>query len=174
MPSGFELYSTRRFTVSRHTMKIFASVVFAACLLSTQQLSWGAKTIQVESQNRLLEGRPLFWNKQQVVLLGRDGQLLRFQPSRAKSPREGSTFRPFSRSQMRGALLRDFDRGFEVSGTGQFLVVHPAGQRDVWAHLKRSAFRLRSYLAPFQVIPQVPMWLSTVASLSEFSSKKIG
>ena len=30
-------------------------------------------------------------------------------------------------------MLREFGREYDVSGTGQYLVVHPAGQRDLWA-----------------------------------------
>ena len=33
----------------------------------------------------------------------------------------------------RGQLLREFGQGYDVSGVGHYLVVHPAGKRDQWA-----------------------------------------
>ncbi len=117
------------------------TLLFIAANLLCAQICFAAKTIQLEVQNRLLEGKPLFWSKQRVTLLGRDGQLWEFQPWQAKNPQEGTTFRPFSQSEMRGALLREFNQGYEVSGTGQFLVVHPAGQRDVWAQRFEELYR---------------------------------
>jgi hypothetical protein len=42
-------------------------------------------------------------------------------------------FRSYSQAEIRGQLLREFGQGFDVSGVGHYLVVHPAGQRDQWA-----------------------------------------
>jgi hypothetical protein len=42
---------------------------------------------------------------------------------------------------MRGQLMREFGDHFDVSGTGNYLVVHPAGQRDLWAQRFEELFR---------------------------------
>lgn len=80
------------------------------------------------------EGTPLRYNEQQVFFLTRTGRLLEFAPDQAKdfAPLEGK-FRSYTAAEMRGQLLREFGKGFEVSGGGKFLIVHPAGQQDVWA-----------------------------------------
>ena len=44
-------------------------------------------------------------------------------------------------SEMRGSLYREFGKRFDVSGTGHYLVVHPVGQRDVWANRFEDLYR---------------------------------
>ncbi len=80
------------------------------------------------------EGTPLRFNEQQIFFLTRSGRLLEFAPDAATNfaPASGP-FRGYTPAEMRGQLLREFGNGFEVSGGGRFLVVHPAGQQDVWA-----------------------------------------
>jgi hypothetical protein len=91
-------------------------------------------TIELQLDEQRLSGKPLTWSSSQVFLLARDGVLWDFAPSRARNYRKiGSTFRPYSQGELRGRLLREFGHGFDVSGTGHYLVVHPAGQRDTWA-----------------------------------------
>lgn len=80
------------------------------------------------------EATSLLANPEQVIMLTRGGQLLDFAPSQARNYAPASTaFRVYTPSEMRGQLLREFGNGFEVSGGGRFLVVHPAGQQDAWA-----------------------------------------
>jgi hypothetical protein len=81
-----------------------------------------------------LEGSPLASNESEVILLLRDGQWRDFRPSAVKEFKAvDSGFRPFGAAELRGQLLREFGQGFEVSGAGHYLVVHPAGQRNQWA-----------------------------------------
>jgi hypothetical protein len=89
---------------------------------------------QLTINGQQLEGTPLRYNAQQVFFLTRSGKLLEFAPDQAKdfAPVEGK-FRSYTAAELRGQLLREFGKGFEVSGGGKFLVVHPAGQQDVWA-----------------------------------------
>ena len=42
-------------------------------------------------------------------------------------------FHSYSQGEIRGRLFREFGQGYEVSGMGHYLVVHPAGKRDQWA-----------------------------------------
>jgi hypothetical protein len=108
-----------------------------------------AQTIHVSLQNRALEGKPVFWNDDFVVLMSRDGQLVTFTPRDAQEFRQVSPrFQSHSQAMMRGELLREFGTAFDVTGTGQFLVVHPAGQRDQWANRFELLYRsMIHYLA---------------------------
>jgi hypothetical protein len=68
--------------------------------------------------------------------------LWQFPPAAARQFQQLSDdFRPFSAAEMRGQLLREFDRGHDVSGTGNYLVVHPAGQQDRWAPRFEALYR---------------------------------
>jgi hypothetical protein len=90
--------------------------------------------LRVTLGERTVEGLALSWNRERVYLLARDGQVLDFPPADAKNPSKvAGGFRSFSQAEIRGQLLHEFGRGYEVSGVGHYLVVHPAGQRDQWA-----------------------------------------
>lgn len=90
-------------------------------------------TLQFELRNERLLGIPLAWSSERVFLLNRDGRVLEFHPDEAKNAKAASgAFRSISASDLRGELLREFGRRFEVSGTGHYLVVHPAGEGDIW------------------------------------------
>jgi hypothetical protein len=108
--------------------------VLSVCSLLTVSLSAEDALIRLTLGECTLEGTPLAWNAKQVFLLARDGQVHEFSPEQAKDPqRISGGFRSFSQAEIRGRLLREFGRGYEVSGVGHYLVVHPAGQRDQWA-----------------------------------------
>lgn len=104
--------------------------------------SINAQTIHVSLQSSAIEGKPVFWDESLVAVLGRDGQLVTFAPSEAKEFRKlTGRFQSHSQATMRGDLLREFGQGYDVSGTGQYLVVHPAGQRDRWAERFQQLYR---------------------------------
>ena len=73
---------------------------------------------------------------------------------------------------MRGQLLREFGDHFDVSGTGNYLVVHPAGQRDRWADDSRRLFR--SFVHYFSVrgmrpaAPEFPLVAVVLPSQRDF------
>jgi len=107
-------------------------------------------TVQLQLDGTQLEGTPVAWSDARVLLLSRDGFLWQFAPQQAQDFRQTSPrFRPFSQSEMRGQLLREFGDRFDVSGTGNYLVVHPAGQRDRWA--QRFDDLYRSFVHYFSV-----------------------
>lgn len=98
--------------------------------------------IRLDVHGRQLEGAPLTWDSRTVMLLSRDGQLHSFSPDDARNfSQTGAQFRGFSPGEMRAQLMQEFGQGFEVSGTGQYLVVHPQGQRDVWADRFEELYR---------------------------------
>ncbi len=98
--------------------------------------------VQAELGHRQVEGQPLAWSDEKVYLLGRDGQLVSFAPSEARDYRKSAPrFAGLSAIEMRRQLVREFGRGYEVSATGHYLVVHPRGQRDIWARKFESMYR---------------------------------
>lgn len=107
-----------------------------------------AQTIYVSLSGKGVEGKPLYWQPDFVALMARDGRLIKFAPHEAVDYRQVSRdFRSHSQATLRGELQREFGRGFDVSGTGQYLVVHPAGQRDQWADRFEQLYRsMQHYL----------------------------
>jgi hypothetical protein len=98
--------------------------------------------VEVTLEGRRVEGIPLDWNRQQVHLLGRDGRLWQFDPQQAADfKKTADHFRSYSPSEFRAALLRELGDGYEVSGTGHYLVAHPAGQGDRWAERFEDLYR---------------------------------
>lgn len=99
-------------------------------------------TIRLDLNGQQVEGTPLKWSAHAVKLLGRDGHLWEFSPAEAKNYRKQSNyFRPYSQAELRGQLMREFGHGFDVSGTGHYLVIHPVGQRDKWARWFEELYR---------------------------------
>lgn len=98
--------------------------------------------LELTLDGRKIEGAPLAWNRREVRLLGRDGQLWEFAPDQAADYRKTSDrFQGYSVSDLRAMLLRELGEGFEVSGTGHYLVAHPRGQRDQWAQRFEDLYR---------------------------------
>ncbi|QDU27695.1 hypothetical protein ETAA8_27840 [Anatilimnocola aggregata] len=113
------------------------NIHFVSCLLVAifaQAATCQEPMFRLTLAGQVHEGTPLRFNQQQVLMLTRSGKLLDFAPEQATdyAPASGP-FRSYTAAEMRGQLLREFGQGFEVSGGGRFLVVHPAGQRDAWA-----------------------------------------
>ncbi len=99
-------------------------------------------TVQLRLDGTLVEGVPVAWSDHRVLMLSRSGFLWQFAPQQAQDYRLASThFRPYSQSEMRGQLMREYGNRFDVSGTGNYLVVHPAGQRDLWAQRFEDLYR---------------------------------
>jgi len=102
----------------------------------------GQWTLRVDLRGRRIEATPLHASENRVLLLGRDGHLWDFPPSQAEDySKISDSFRSYSQAEMRGQLLREFGKRFDVSGTGHYLVVHPAGQRDRWAERFEDLYR---------------------------------
>jgi hypothetical protein len=120
----------------RHSMLAIACCLIAGLLGAQEPL------VRLQVDGRPLEGTPLSWTKQNVVLLGRDGQLFRFKADQAAEQRSlGGGFKSYSQAEIRGQLLGEFGQSFEVSCLGHYLVVHPAGQKDQWAPRFEALYR---------------------------------
>lgn len=88
-----------------------------------------------------LEGAPLTWSDERVVLLGRDGRLWDFSPDDAENfHKTTSYFVPYTQGEMQHRLETEFSQGMEVTATNHYLVVHPSG-RAVWAERIEQMYR---------------------------------
>lgn len=104
--------------------------------------STGRYTLSATVRGSQVEGLPLFFTDQQVVILGRDGYLWDFRPSEAKNSRKTSgSFHGYSAAEMRAALQRELGSRLEVTGTGHYLVAHPPKQGAQWAERFEELYR---------------------------------
>lgn len=98
--------------------------------------------IQADVDGQRVEGRPLFWSKDRVQLMLRDGQLLDFPTSRARNyHRSADRFYSYSAVEIRSRLADELGKKFDITGTGHYLVAHPAGERDRWAERFEDLYR---------------------------------
>lgn len=86
----------------------------------------------------------------EVQILASDGQLRLLSKDKLTRPQwtQGSLAASTS-AELKSSLSREFGSGFEVSGTGHYLVAHPKGQRDAWAARFEEIYRSFHYY--FQV-----------------------
>lgn len=118
------------------------TAILCGIWLSTSVAETGGQTIEVSLQGRVVQGRPVYWDDGFVAIMQRDGQFITFQPNEAEGFRKVSPrFDTISQADLRGMLMREFGNGFDVSGTGQYLVVHPVHQRDRWADRFEQLYR---------------------------------
>ncbi len=128
---------------SRASLFLLAAVVaLGCCRCPVLAATPSNEMVELTLKGRKLEGVPLSWNDQEVHLLGRDGRLWQFDPEQASDFRKTSAhFRGYSPSEFRAALLRELGGGYEVSGTGHYLIAHPRDQRDKWAERFENLYR---------------------------------
>ncbi len=135
------------------------AILLAACAPSGSAAAAGGNwTMRLELGGQQIDGAPIHLSRELVMLLGRDGRLWEFAPDQAKNYyRLAGTFRGYSSSEMRAQLLREFGRQFEASGTGHYLVVHPAGQGDQWAGRFEQLYRsFLQYFTARGIRPEPP------------------
>jgi len=98
--------------------------------------------IQLDLKDETFQATPVLATEQRVIMLGRDGRMWDFAPQNASNFTQLATsFRPLRQNEMRGDLLAEFGKDYDVTGTGNYLVVHPAGQKDQWASQFEKLFR---------------------------------
>jgi Protein of unknown function (DUF1570) len=115
-------------------LPVAIGLVLAVLAIAPVDCAMAQAAFKLQLDERWVEGTPLVATEKQVFLLARDGQMWEFAPSQAQSySKSSSTFQAYSQAEMRGQLMREFGNKFEVSGNGHYLVVHPAGQKDLWA-----------------------------------------
>src|SRR5262245_22520929 len=73
--------------------------------------------------DRVIEGQPLAWASQQILLLGRDGALYDFNPADAKhSKKTAKAYTGYTSGEMQALVRTEFDRRWDVSISTHFVV----------------------------------------------------
>ncbi len=91
---------------------------------------------------QFVEGQPLAWTKDNVVLLGRDGALYEFDPADAQdSKKTAPRYVGYTIEEMRSLVRMEFDSRFAISSTAHFVVVHPKSQGADWADRLETLYR---------------------------------
>ena len=129
--------------------------------------------LATEVKGQPLEGRPLLWDQHHMLLLGRDGQLYEFAVADTKNSRKSAaTFQGYSIAEMRNRLQEEFSRGFEVSTTPHFVVVHPRGEWSAWGERLESLYRSFSHYMQVRGFPvrepRVPLVAIVFLNQSEY------
>lgn len=127
-------------------LRILGFLVLLATPLAAGEPRW---TFDVNLNGRHIEGLPLLWSREHV-LLGRDGRAWNLTPEEARDSRQtSSTFQSFSAAELRARLGAELGKAFEISGTGHYLVAHAPGERDVWSQRFEDLYR--SFVHYFKV-----------------------
>ena len=115
---------------------------FAFLFCGFSNICW-SQTIEISLRSKALHrGKPIFFNDNFVALLKNDGRIVTFGTSEAEDFKQLSgSFRSLNPPELRAQLRREFGKDYEVSGTGQYLVVHPVGQRDRWTERFEELYR---------------------------------
>lgn len=121
-------------------------LILSTWLLFTPQVVAQQSTypvmIQLDLKDETIQATPVLANEKRVIMLGRDGRMWDFDPHSASNFTQlADSFRPLRQHELRGDLLAEFGNDFDVTGTGNYLVVHPAGQKDAWASQFEQLFR---------------------------------
>lgn len=116
---------------------------FVALVLLTGSVAPAADFMFSASYNgRTIEGRPLVWTDQEMLILARDGALHTVDPREAEEARKTAPqFQGYTTSEMRTALYEEFGEGMTVTSTGHYLVVHRPGESDAWANRFEELYR---------------------------------
>ncbi len=93
-------------------------------------------------EGRVLEGQPLLWDRTDMVMLCRDGSMPIFKNKAAKNSRKiERSFYPYSTSEMKERLRKEFGHRFEVTSSEHFVVVHSKDSGRDWADRMETLYR---------------------------------
>lgn len=139
----------------RRAVDLVSVATILAAVASSLLIPWAIRAeeaagadfmVELKLDGRRIEGQALKWTKREVVIYGRDGRLWEFPASKGSDYRKtASRFTPYSQAEVRSELLTEFGKRYDVSGTGHYLVVHPRGQKDLWAQRFEDIFRAFSH-----------------------------
>ena len=134
-----------------------SGLLLSVALVSSTQAD---PTIRLRLGQRRLEGYAAAWSDDQVLLLERDGRMWNFHPSQAKEfTKLNDRFQGLAQGELRGRLQREFGDRYDVSGTGHYLVVHPAGEKDLWAERFEQLYReFQHYFVARGFRPETPQF----------------
>ncbi|MBI1249474.1 DUF1570 domain-containing protein [bacterium] len=156
-----------------------ASVVVVAihftqfCMSSAEgQTNTYPVMIQLDLDDETIQATPVLATNSEVIMLGRDGQMWDFDPRDASNFSQlPKPFQAMTQGEMRGALLSEFGNQFDVTGTGNYLVVHPKGTKDQWAGQFEKLYRsFQQYFAARGIYPERPQFPLVAIVFPDFKS----
>ena len=155
------------------TLRVCAAGIVALAAVGVEAGGPASFMMLTHVNGRVLEGQPLDWDANSMLLLSRDGQLHEFAPKAAKnSKKTGPAFRGYTASEMRGLLREEFDNRFQVTTTQHFVVVHPRGEWRAWADRLESLYRSFTHSMQVRGIrirePLVPLVAVVFLNQSEY------
>jgi hypothetical protein len=126
-------------TVLRSLVATMLAVSLTSAAVAAERPRW---TMLVDIGGQKVEGMPLVWSQDHVVLLARDGRLWDFPPQKASQFRKKSaSFTSYSPAEIRANLERELGGKLEITGTGHYLVAHPPGTGPMWANRFEELYR---------------------------------
>lgn len=160
--------------MGRAFARFLATVVLVSSAAGSLRATGPANfMLSTSVDGQLIEGQPLTWTDHQMLLYGRDGMLYEFHPKKAKKSKKiGTGFRSYSIEEMRTRLSEEWSGWLEVTTTAHFVVAHPRGQWQAWAHRLESLYR--SFTRYMQVrgfpikAPRVPLVAIVFRNQSEY------
>ena len=161
----------------RFLLQTFIALLLIAFLPITGQLFAQDKgkdlTVKVSHKKRTYIGKPMAWDGSEMLLLRRDGRVSTLPVKSEKDfskLKEG--FYPYSSVELKSRLRKEFGSGYQVSATQNFVVVHPKGAYNVWAHPFQQLYsRFQWYFSSrgFQLEkPEFPMVAVVLKSRHDF------
>lgn len=165
----------RNMTMTRQA--IFSEIALLCLLIfsSTGQIvgQTPEMTVKIKVKERTLVGQPLAYDGSQLALLKRDGRWSTYPvKSEADIKKVSDKFKPYDSEALREKLQREFGGKYQVSKTGNFVVVHPNGNYSVWAMPFEQLFqRFKNYFTSrgFELSePEFPMVAVVLRTRKEF------
>lgn len=112
-------------------MRWIISSVLVLAVASTALAEKGLRFKLDEKRQTIL---PVGYSSAVILGLDRSGGMVELNPREIIEPKIIPRFKPYSHGEVRADLSREFGGSFEVTGTGNYLVVHPNGTKDLWAN----------------------------------------
>src|SRR5688572_27712425 len=107
----------------RRSLAAVAFLAISAALAAAEPAPFMMRAVV---NDQVIEGQPLAWASEQVLLLGRDGALYDFKPADAKhSKKTAKAYAGYSTGEMQALVRNEFDRNFDISISTHFVVVRP-------------------------------------------------
>lgn len=153
-------------------LRVAGSAVLLITAMSRDALA-GSRLIEVRAAEKSYTGRVVAMNQSACVLYDRMGEMHRLElASLTGFERLSEQYRPFSVSEFRSQLMREFPKGYQLAGTSHYIVCGPAGKSQTYANLFEEVFRsVDSYyrVRGFRLNPpETPLVAIVFASQREF------
>ncbi len=119
----------------------FATAAFFAISAALAAAEPAPFMMRAVVNDQIIEGQPLAWASEQILLLGRDGALYDFKPADAKhSKKTAKGYTGYSTGEMQALVRNEFDRSFDISISTHFVVVRPRGRGVDWTRRLESLY----------------------------------